>query len=670
MCGIFGIFNATGKIHSSQIRAATTAIRHRGPDDEGYLLANTKTQNIKLFGGEDSESVLNLPTLTNHDGGDWNLAFGYRRLSILDISANGHQPMSNKAKNIWMIYNGEIYNYLEIREVLVKKGYTFTSTGDSTVILAAYEEWGDACVNHLVGMWAFAILDLRNQDTPKLFVSRDPFGIKPLYYTVYEGQIAFGSEIKALLELPWAKRHANPQRLHDYLRMGYLDHDDDKTHRETMFQGIYQLRAAHTLTLDLSKSLQLSALHPQQYWQLKPMPRKDLSFNEAAEQLRALFLKNIRLHLRSDVPIGTALSGGIDSSAIVMGMRYIEPNIDLRTFSFIAQEDPSINEERWSDMIVKASGSKATKTSPDHTSLIADLMHLVRTQDEPVGSTSIYAQYCVFRLARENGMKVMLDGQGADELLAGYRGYRSIRLASLLRKRQFGAAIQFQRGLKAYAGDGRWTGMLLRTAAEFLPRQFYTSALKIAGKDHSANFLNADWFTQHAIQAFVPAEAPKDTNDLLRFALIDASTSSNLPALLHYEDRNSMAHSIESRVPFLTPEIAEFILSLPEEYLISQDGTTKCVFRQAMRGIVPDAILDRKDKIGFATPERQWMGAMKSWIDPLLNSDMAQRVTPLHLPHIRQEWQAILSGSKPFDWRVWRWVNLIAWTEAFGVAYD
>lgn len=676
MCGIFGIFNSNGQIYSSQLKAATTAIRHRGPDDEGYLLANTQTQNIKLFGGDDADGgkaaakLLNLPRLTNHEAGEWNLAFGFRRLAILDVSPSGHQPMSNRAQTVWLIFNGEIYNYVELRDILAKKGYTFSSTGDTNVILAAYEEWGSECVKHFVGMWGLAILDLRDAHAPKLFVSRDPFGIKPLYYTVSNGQIAFGSEIKALLELPWVSRRANPQRLHDYLRIGYLDHDDNKQHRETMFADVYQLRPAHSITLDLTQSVQLAALHPQHYWKLDPKPRHDLSFNQAADHLREIFLKNVRLHLRSDVPVGTALSGGIDSSAIVMGMRHIEPNIDLRTFSFIAQADPAINEERWSDLIVQASRAKATKTSPDHNSLVADLMGLVKTQDEPVGSTSIYAQYCVFRLARENGMKVMLDGQGADELLAGYRGYRAIRLASLLRKRQFGAAMQFQRGLKAYAGEAGWGSMALRVASEFLPRQFYNSALRLAGKDSSASFLNTNWFNQHQISPLIPAEAGKTQNDLLRFTLIDASTSSNLPALLHYEDRNSMAHSIESRVPFLTTEIAEFILSLPEDYLISSDGTTKCVFRQAMRGLVPDTILDRKDKIGFSTPERQWLGAMKTWIAPFFSGDTAQRVAPLHLPYIQHTWEAIVNGSQTFDWRVWRWVNVIAWSEMFGVNYD
>lgn len=676
MCGIFGIFNSNGQIYSSQLKAATTAIRHRGPDDEGYLLANTQTQNIKLFGGDDADGgkaaakLLNLPRLTNHEAGEWNLAFGFRRLAILDVSPSGHQPMSNRAQTVWLIFNGEIYNYVELRDILAKKGYTFSSTGDTNVILAAYEEWGSECVKHFVGMWGLAILDLRNAHAPKLFVSRDPFGIKPLYYTVSNGQIAFGSEIKALLELPWVSRRANPQRLHDYLRIGYLDHDDNKQHRETMFADVYQLRPAHSITLDLTQSVQLAALHPQPYWKLDPKPRHDLSFNQAADHLREIFLKNVRLHLRSDVPVGTALSGGIDSSAIVMGMRHIEPNIDLRTFSFIAQADPAINEERWADIVITASQAKAAKTIPNHTTLTEDLEHLVYTQDEPMGSTSMYAQYCVFRSARQYGMKVMLDGQGSDELLAGYRGYRALRLASMLRQHKFQTAIQFQQNLKAYAGDLRLSGMIMRTAAEFLPRQFYATALKISGKDRSINFINSVWFKKYNTFELVPAEPPKNLQDILRFTLIDATMSSNLPALLRYEDRNSMAHSIESRVPFLTTELAEFVLALPEEYLIQHDGTTKGVFRKAMRGIVPDAILDRKDKIGFATPEKQWLSSIKDWVENMFNSDVAEQIQPLNLPRLKEEWQAILGGNLTFDWRVWRWINLIAWTKAFNISYD
>jgi asparagine synthase (glutamine-hydrolysing) len=620
-----------------------------------------------LYGGESTSPELGLHGIQTaeryNDGIGWNIALGFRRLSILDLSPAAHQPMRSHDGKVWMIFNGEVYNYVELRQELKQLGHVFYSTGDTEVVLAAFSQWGKACFKRFIGMWACAILDTATQ---KLYLSRDPFGIKPLYFTVQKDKLAFASEIKALLCLDWVARGTNAQQLHDYFRLGFMSHTS-----ETMFADVQQLRGGKLLEvpLRLNDSDVTRALRIERYWELKPQKRTDLSFDQAALHLRELFLNNVRLHLRSDVPIGTALSGGIDSSAIVMGMRHIEPALDLRTFSFVPSDAPEINEERWADMVIDAAKARADKTTPNAHTLIADIKHMVYAQDVPVGGTSIYAQFCVFRLAHQHHMKVMLDGQGADEQLAGYRGYRAIRLASLLRQRQMGAALQFFKATQAYVGDLRWSGLLLRAAAEFLPRKTYAAMFKIVGKDQSDHYLNTRWFDDRGVTPLLLNETPAGETDLLRHTLADAVSHSNLPALLHYEDRNSMAFSIESRVPFLTTELVEFVLSLPEAYLISPQGTTKAVFRKAMRGLVPDPILDRTDKIGFATPEKHWLSAIGPWVDDLLASDVAHRIYALDIEKVKTNWQAIKSGHAKFDSRVWRWINVIAWAEAFGVEF-
>jgi asparagine synthase (glutamine-hydrolysing) len=364
------------------------------------------------------------------------------------------------------------------------------------------------------------------------------------------------------------------------------------------------------------------------------------------------------LHLRSDVPVGAALSGGIDSSAIVAAMRAVEPRADLHTFSFVA-DDPTIGEEQYADLAAKSAGATARKVRIEPGELAADLDRLVATQDEPFGSTSIYAQYRVFRLAREHGIKVMLDGQGADELLAGYHGYFPERLGTLIGRGQWFKAYAFAKQASRRPGVGGQTMLLARGLKRVLPGR--------VGLRGRPRWLNASWFARNGVEEEAEPRCARQT-DRLRDRLYRTLTRTSLPALLRYEDRNSMAWSIESRVPFLTPALAEYVLSLPEEYLISPDGVTKHVFREAMRGIVPDAILDRRDKIGFATPEQKWLSELGPWVGDTLAR--VERVPALDAVAVQREWKAVQDGNKPFDWRVWRWVNLVRWAEACDVRFE
>jgi asparagine synthase (glutamine-hydrolysing) len=366
--------------------------------------------------------------------------------------------------------------------------------------------------------------------------------------------------------------------------------------------------------------------------------------------------------LRSDVPVGVTLSGGIDSSAITAAIRLTEPRAELHAFSYIA-DDAATSEECWVDIAGQHAGAIVHKIRPQPDDLIGDLERLIHMQDEPFGSTSIYAQYRVFRLVQEHGIKVVLDGQGADELLAGYRFFIPARLSSLIRQGHFHEAWRFARracqlpGMRGRVYLGLQAGRMLMPswAGQWAERWLLPS------------WLNGRWFADRGVGAMRPNVL--NDREMLREQLKQTVAATSLPMLLRYEDRNSMAASVESRLPFLTPNLANFILRLPEEHILGNDGTTKSVFRQAMRGIVPDAILDRRDKIGFATPEHRWLKTLQPWVEATLRSDRAHGIPALNLPAMRRDWDAVLAGRARFDFRVWRWVNLIHWADRFNVDF-
>ena len=640
MCGIAGIVGSPGTEIPRWFADPLQILKHRGPDDEGSLNVSPSTVRAESASADVDGRVF----------------LCHRRLSILDLSPSGSQPMATPDRCFHLVFNGEIYNYLELRKQLNREGQVFRSQSDTEVLLHAWVRWGAAALRRLVGMFAFAILDLPRR---KLVVAHDCFGIKPLYYTQAPGLFAFASEIKALLQLPFVRRRINSQRFYEYMRFGRTDHGQD-----TLFAEIQQLPAAHYLEVSLDDA-QPGA--PRRYWSLELRDPIDISFDEAAVRLRDLFLESIGLHLRSDVPVGAALSGGIDSSAIVACMRAVAPNADLRAFSYVA-DDPALSEERWVDCVGAHAGAVVKKVRATPEELVADMDELIAVQDEPFGSTSIYAQYRVFRLARESNVTVMLDGQGADELLAGYRPYLAARVGSLVRRGNWVEAYRFARWAAKLPGTRGLLRLLLQTGGLLLPGNCKEFAYQVLGESLMPSWLDGPWFRERGV-AMLPARR-RLGKDVLRDQLCETVVATSLPMLLRYEDRNSMAWSIESRVPFLTPAVAEFILSLPEDFLISREGTSKHVFRAAMRGLVPDAILNRRDKIGFATPELRWLKAARPWIDATLGSERARSMPGLNPAAMRREWLAILAGKKTFDFRVWRWVNLIRWAERFDVRFN
>jgi asparagine synthase (glutamine-hydrolysing) len=640
MCGILGLVSTRPDVELAPRAVRLGAmIAHRGPDDHAWLAfgpAGVRVGKEDVTAGEDQ------------------VVFVHRRLSILDLSEAGRQPISDPTGRWHLVFNGEIYNYLELRAELERLGIGFRTRTDTEVLLHALIRWGRSALPRLVGMFAFALLDTQEK---RLLLARDFFGIKPLLYVRTAHRFAFASELPPLLEVPGVSRSVEPQRLFDYLRFGTTDHGD-----ATLFRDIRQLPPAHCMELREDRGW---TGEPAAYWKLDRSEPVDIPFVEAVRQTREMFLDNVRLHLRSDVPVGAALSGGIDSSAIVACMRHVEPALQLHAFSYIA-EQAELSEERWIDLAAERSGAILHKVRPAAADLVADLDRLIRVQGEPFGSTSIYAQHRVFRAAREHNIPVMLDGQGADEMLGGYRFYNVTRLASLLRRGRLIEATRFLRAAGGLSGSGGTMRFAAQSMARLLPGPMRSLGMSLAGRELMPSWLHADWFRgRHVREANVGSISPRSVAEHLEQSLFET----NLPMLLRYEDRNSMAYSIESRVPFLTPSFVSYLLRLPEHFLISHEGVSKYVFREAMRGLVPDAILDRRDKIGFVTPEQQWMRSLQPWVEATLQSEKAKTIPALDAAALHREWAEVLAGRRYFDSRVWRWVNFIRWAEAFDVRF-
>lgn len=660
MCGIVGLVARPGHTVSATIlQQAAQAIRHRGPDDEGYALVDSRRDTVAFRGGPDTVADLDLPPVSAPMEGQPDIGFGFRRLAILDLSSEGHQPMLSRDGKALMVFNGEVYNFKEIAAELRGLGHTFRSSGDTEVILAAYRQWGLDCFARFRGMWAIAILDRAAQ---RIVFSRDPFGIKFLYYAIVEDGLVFGSEIKAVLAHPQVAPRIRPQGLYNYIHRGRPGIDGG-----SMIEGIYQIPPATLAVVPLSDVVGLAAggrIETAPYTQITVQEPRRLPFRKAVTEVREAFLESVRLHLRADVPVAVNLSGGIDSSAVLCAARKVlGRSAELRTFSFIANES-FLSEEKWIDMVVAATGATPTKVVPQPSDLRADIEALLAAQDEPIGSISPYAQNRVFRLASEAGIIVTLDGQGADEYLAGYRSYLRPAVAECLAKGEYlrGARI-------AVACQDDIAGGLdaIMRQSEALFRQASDPPAAAAGRRlPMALGMTRSWFEDRACTP-LPTFSPQGT-EYLRESLHNTLTASSLPELLRFADRNSMAYSIESRVPFLESDLVNTVLSLPSRFLIDERAQTKAVFRAAMRGIVPDAILDRRDKIGFTVPEKHWLADLQDWGADLL--DDLRTVPFADAAKVRAEWDAQREDRAPYTGFPWRWVNLALWMRFTGATVD
>ena len=548
-----------------------------------------------------------------------------------------------------LVYNGEIYNYRELKMELVSLGVKFYGESDTEVLLSAWQMWGVDSLSKLNGMFAFAVLDL---EKGVLTVARDPFGIKPLFISNTAWGLCFASEIEALAVIRNESLQLNLQRSYDYLVYG--DYDSNS---ETFIEGINQIKPGCFVEFDMVDGK--GEFREIKWWTPSTEESCELSFSDAAEKLRALFLENIRLHLRSDVPLGAALSGGVDSSAVVCAMRHLEPDMPIHTFSFVAKNSP-LSEELWIDKVNSHVGAVSNSVIVESNELANDIDDMIICQGEPFGSTSIYAQYRVFKLAKDRGITVTLDGQGADELLAGYHGYPGKRIKSMLLSGDYSGAIKFLYSWSKWPGRSIIHGMKL-SGAEFLGENSYHFARSMFDKKGEGAWLDAEMLGDKGVKLIYPLRNYKFNapgRNLIK-ALAVASTKQGLPALLRHADRNSMRFSVESRVPFLTTSLADFAFSLPENYLLSDLGETKHIFRAAMRGLVPDEILDRRDKVGFATPEIEWLSQIFSTSTDWIIED--EEISFLRHDVIRKEFKRVLSGQAPFSMQAWRWINYYKW---------
>lgn len=563
MCGIAGYLSSKGIIDKNKFDRMVDIVAHRGPDDRGVYC-------------------------------DRVAALGHRRLSVIDLSREGHQPFFYKDRYV-MVFNGEIYNYIELREQLRTKGYTFQTQTDTEVLIAMYDCYGSECVSMLNGMWAFAIYDI---DGAQVFCSRDRFGVKPFYYRHRDGILIFGSEIKQILEVMDENPGINIAAAKKYIICGILDDSDD-----TMFEGISKLGGGCNLYYDIKED----RLTLERYYDISRIKQTDKTYEEVCREFREIFEDAVNIRMRADVPLGFCLSGGLDSSAIVCMADKIckdkKEDVTRHTISSCF-DNKAYDEQEYIDEVVKCTNVVSHKTFPREEDLFGQLDDMIWYMDEPFASTSMYAQWNVFKATKENGLTVMLDGQGADEQLAGYTNFYAVLFTDYLKK---GKILSFVREYKAYKK--------LRASTEKYI-DFRDVLLVCLG-----GLVNIGWLTG-AVKKILrkhPYNLPFDKADLIyvdsqrdRYPIRNSrkfiydSLYVGLQALLRYEDRNSMAFSIESRVPFLDYRLAELIYSAPISYKIHK-GVTKSLMRDGLADVLPEKIRTRYSKFGFVTPEDQWI---------------------------------------------------------------
>ena len=599
MCGINGF---TWK-DQTLLEAMNQATRHRGPDDRGVYV-------------------------------DERVSLGQCRLSIIDLSPDGRQPMRNEDGSLWLVYNGEIYNFASIREELLSLGHAFSSHTDSEVILHAYESWGLDCMDRFNGMWAFCLYDAKNK---KLVLARDRFGIKPMYYHVRDGRLIFSSMIAGILE-HGVRTRPNDRAIMEYLAYNLLQHDSF-----TFFEDILMLPAGHTLTWSLD-----SGEHTVARW-YTPSPRP----LETARELRALFEQSVRFRTVSDVPVGVCLSGGIDSSAITCALDQVLPD-EFQTFSMVAPGSPG-DESRYIAEVAARTKAKSHTVAISPEEFTADVDDFISALEEPVLTLSVYAQYRVFKLAREHGAKVLLDGQGGDEIFAGYKYYYAYRLYELFRSFRWitllREALAYREKLGGLLGPAFFLFLLLPGC---LRRSLWRKK-KIPWVNH----------------AFLKTTCPRTRDPRVerldvRQGLNATLLKTSIPHLLNWEDKNSMRWSIESRVPFLDVNLVESAMTLPSQSLI-RNGETKRLFKEALWDLLPEMIRERKDKVGYEAPADAFFRAkpLASFAHDVFASDSFKSRPYWRADSIRDLFERHQNGSVSAAQTLWKCLHTELWLRKF-----
>ena len=660
MCGIAGIATKGDKLNPGWIRGMMDIQRHRGPDDEGYLALDfNKRETVPLTG---KDSAITGPSIDSY-AGNAKFFLGHRRLSILDTSVLGHQPMTTPDGSLSIVFNGEIYNYIELREQLRVLGYSFRTDSDTEVLLAAYREWGENCLSHLDGMWAFVLFD---QKQNRLFGARDRFGVKPLYYYHDSTYFVFASEIKAFAALPFIHLEMNPPAVFDFLAFRAFGLEE-----EGFFKSIFEIKPSQAF----SYSLSTHEIRKWTYYELEVETRwerfSETKSKKYIENIRELVMESVRLRLRSDVPVGSALSGGIDSTSVVCAASRLleqerashglktkeESGQNVFTAGFPGNE---IDESEWARVAAKAAGARFHLVQPEAGEFFKDIEALAYTQDTPYASPSIYAQYRVMKLAHEAGIKVLLDGQGADELFTGYTMYYPVFLYEMLTHGHFGS---FSREWK----EMNHAPMDKHSMSTQLFKQFRRAFVPYA-------FVRKHRMERSGFRLCIALpfwEEYKNRFDLIRSRdfkslnkmLYEYFTTQKLGTLLKYEDRNSMAFSIEARTPFADYlKLIEYVFQVPGVYKI-HNGWSKYLLREAMKGIIPEEIRLRTDKKGFFTPEALWLNALHEELKPYLTEGMEEFIDTKHIMSVLEK------GIKHWDYdfvqMVWSIISFAAWKKVF-----
>jgi asparagine synthase (glutamine-hydrolysing) len=636
MCGINGILSRNRDIKQKIIQQ-NKLLRHRGPDDEGFACINTQNGNIQSFSGDDSIDFAKrkFPHILTADLNNWDLVLGHRRLSIIDLSEHGHGPMSDTSDKFWITFNGEIYNYIEIREELKTLGYNFNSETDTEVILYSYIQWGVDCLNHFNGMWAFAIWDNVKKS---LFLARDRFGVKPLYYTITDSYFAFSSEIKPLLLLNPLAFEVNKTKISFFILYGNRLNSD-----ETYIKNIYSLKASHYM---IYKDKEIIT---KRYYDIAKTQHPIRSDKELEDTLLDMLRDSIRLRFRSDVPVGTCLSGGFDSSSIVSLAPKVN-SLPLNTFSAV-WSDKECDESNYVDIInnhFQCSGNKIEPCVSEFETVFNKINYF---QELPTEGPGLYPQWYVMQEAH-NKVKVLLNGQGGDEDFGGY-----LWLATYLR-----AFIEDLNFPKILSNLHLYIQFLYKNGAHTFSSWLFPGIYdKVVRGLISKNYkiLNAD-----VLQRIKKNELSFDINPPKKFEHYLNNLSYHfiynytIPGLLHYEDRSSMAHSIESRTPFLDYRLVEFGVNLEARHLVHKN-VSRPLFRKALKRQLPNEIITRKDKLGYPTPFAKWSrNELKHMIsDILLDTHsgiydyLSKKQVPIMLAKHNNE-------NKDYSWQIWRLLSL------------
>jgi asparagine synthase (glutamine-hydrolysing) len=619
MCGIAGFVwkDARRPADAAAVQSMCDVIAHRGPDAEGVHVEGP-------------------------------VGLGHRRLSILDLSEAGTQPLFTHDGRFVIVFNGEIYNYVELRAELVARGALFRTQTDTEVILEAYRAWGADCVSRFNGMWAFALYDRRERT---IFFSRDRFGIKPLYLLETADALHFGSEIKAILAVRPEERVPRENYIARFLPGGLFDDG-----AETSFKNVTSLLPAQNAIY----RVETGRLERSTYWRAEPEAFKDkYRTSDPVGMMRELLTSAVRLHLRSDVPVGSCLSGGVDSSAIVCLMSGMLDK-PAHTFSGI-YADAECNEEPYVNVVNARAKTIATPIRPEpNGDLIDDLRTITWHQDEPTAGPGLYTQYHVMREAGRK-IKVILDGQGADELFGGYLFYFQSRLADLCKQGRRWEAAKLLLSIRRHWGRSVAPRAAIEVFPWLEPVRRLGAKLKRSGIAASVPGVASDRLAAELAAGPITRDPARSFAEQLQVLQHDQISRSSLPALLHYEDRNSMAHSIEARVPFLDYRIVEFAYATASD-LKMKGSWTKWIVRKAAEPFLPKEVAWRRSKMGYPTPMSRWFrkpSERKAVEDVLFSSELRRRDV-IDTGNLKAVWDQHQAGAD-HSWLLYRVLTLELW---------